>query len=236
MLRRDHAAARDGLGLGVMPLAADVGDQRERILSGMKYTAVGFDLLTALLDSWSLFADVAGGRELGMRWHAASQSTLRGKPYRPFEDIVRESAGAVGLERAKADELLARWGESEPWPDVPAVLGKLHGYTLFIVTNCSVRLGTLAAARAGKFDLVMTAERAGAYKPDPRPYRAAIDALNLQRKRVLFVAGSAHDVGGATRAGMDVYWANRGRVPAPTDAKAIREEEDLRGLTAVLEA
>ncbi|HKY51748.1 MAG TPA: HAD-IA family hydrolase [Candidatus Limnocylindria bacterium] len=202
----------------------------------MRYDAVGFDLLTALLDSWSLFAEVAGGRELGMRWHAASQSLLRGRPYRPFEDIVRESAAAVGLADEKAEELLRRWGESEPWPDVPAVLPRLRSYTLFIVTNCSERLGALAAARVGSFDLVMTAERAGAYKPDPRPYRAAIDALGLQRKRTLFVAGSAHDVGGASRAGMDVYWANRGSVPAPSDGHAIREEVDLRGLIDVLEA
>src|SRR5918995_1546138 len=182
----------------------------------MRYDAVGFDLLTALLDTWSLFADVAGGRDLGMRWHAASQSLLRGKSYRPFEDVVRDSAGVVGVDRAKADELLARWGESAPWPDVPAVLPHLNAYTRFIVTNCSERLGKLAAARVGSFELVMTAERAGAYKPDPRPYRAALDALNLQRKRVLFVAGSAHDLGGASRAGMDVYWANRGGVSAPT--------------------
>jgi 2-haloalkanoic acid dehalogenase type II len=202
----------------------------------MRYAAIGFDLLTALLDSWSLFASVAGGRDLGMRWHAASQSLLRGNDYRPFEDIVRDAAGVVGIERAKADELLQRWGESAPWPDVPGVLPRLTSYTRFIVTNCSERLGALAAARAGKFDLVMTAERAGAYKPDPRPYKAALDALDLHRKRVLFVAGSAHDVGGASRAGMDVYWANRGHVPAPTDAKALREEEDLRGLIDVLEA
>lgn len=200
----------------------------------MRYAAVGFDLLTALLDTWSLFANVAGGRELGMRWHAASQSLLRGKAYRPFEDIVHEAASSVGIERPKADELLRRWGESAPWPDVPDVLSHLKS-TRFIVTNCSERLGALAAARAGTFDLVMTAERAGAYKPDPRPYRAALDALDLQRQRVLFVAGSAHDVGGASRAGMDVYWANRGRVPAPADAKALREEEDLRGLIEVLE-
>jgi 2-haloacid dehalogenase len=202
----------------------------------MRYDAVGFDLLTALLDTWSLFADVAGGRDLGMRWHAASQSLLRGKRYRPFEDILREAADGVGIEGAKADELVARWGQSTPWPDVPGVLPHLNSYTRFIVTNCSERLGALAAARVGKFDLVMTAERAGAYKPDPRPYRAALDALNLHRKRVLFVAGSAHDVGGAARSGMDVYWANRGRVPAPTDGKAIREEEDLRGLIDVLES
>ncbi|MEO8633462.1 MAG: HAD-IA family hydrolase [Chloroflexota bacterium] len=202
----------------------------------MRYDAVGFDLLTALLDSWSLFADVAGGRELGLRWHAASQSLLRGKPYRPFEEIVRDAAGVAGVERTKSDELVRRWGECAPWPDVPGVLPHLASYTRFIVTNCSERLGAVAAARAGTFDLVMTAQRAGAYKPDPRPYTAALDALHLHRKRVLFVAGSAHDVGGATRAGMDVYWANRGRVPAPTDAKALREEEDLRGLLSVLES
>ncbi len=201
----------------------------------MRYDAVGFDLLTALLDTWSLFADVAGDRDLGMRWHASSQALLRGKRYRPFEDILREAAEGVGIDGAKADELVARWGQSTLWPDVPSILPRLGSYTRFIVTNCSERLGSLAAARAGRFDLVMTAERAGAYKPDPRPYRAALDALNLHRKRVLFVAGSAHDVGGATRAGMDVYWANRGRVPAPTDGKALREEEDLRGLIAVLE-
>ncbi len=201
----------------------------------MRYAAVGFDLLTALLDTWSLWSDVAGGRELGMRWHAASQSLLRGKPYRPFDDIVRDAAGVVGIERAKADELLRRWDEARPWADVPAVLPRLRGYARFIVTNCSERLGKLAAARAGTFDLVMTAERAGAYKPDPLPYRAALDALELHRKRVLFVAGSAHDVGGASRAGMDVYWANRGHVPPPSDAKALREEEDLRALIEVLE-
>jgi len=201
----------------------------------MRYAAVGFDLLTALLDSWSLFADVAGGRDVGMRWHAAAQSLLRGKPYRPFEDVLLDAAGVVAIERAKAEELLRRWGECALWPDVPGTLAHLHGYTRFIVTNCSERLGALAAARAGTFDLVMTAERAGAYKPDPRPYRAALDALTLHRKHVLFVAGSAHDVGGASRSGMDVYWANRGRVPPPADTKALREEEDLRGLIELLE-
>ncbi|HEV8228628.1 MAG TPA: HAD-IA family hydrolase [Candidatus Limnocylindria bacterium] len=201
----------------------------------MPYAAIGFDLLTALLDSWSLWSDVAGERELGMRWHGASQSLLRGKPYRPFEDIVRDAAREVGIDRATADELLRRWGESEPWPDVPDVLARLAPYPRFIVTNCSRRLGTLAAARAGKFDLVMTAEEAGAYKPDPRPYRAALDALKLDPKKVLFVAGSAHDVGGASRVGMDVYWANRGRVPAPSDARAKREDVDLRGLLELVE-
>jgi len=196
----------------------------------VRYRAVGFDLLTALLDTWSLWADVAGDRQTGMRWHGASQSLLRGQPYRPYADITRESAAAVGLPREKADELLRRFGEFAPWPDVPPVLARLRDTRRFIVTNCSRELGERAARRAGTFDLVVTAEEAGAYKPDPRPYRLALDRLGIEPHDVLFVAGSAHDVGGAARAGMDVYWANRGNAPLPTDATAIRVEPDFRGL------
>ena len=196
----------------------------------MRYAAVGFDLLTALLDSWSVWSDVAGGKERGMRWHAAAQSLLRGQRYRPFEDIVRDAAHEIGLAEDRAGELLRRWDEAVPWPDVPPVLDLLGNVTRFIVTNCSRRLGRLAASRAGRFDLVMTAEEAGAYKPDPAPYRAALERLALDPAQVLFVAGSAHDVGGAARAGMDVYWANRGGAPAPSDGAALREEPDFRGL------
>ncbi len=202
----------------------------------MRYRAVGFDLLTALLDTWSLWADVAGDRATGMRWHAASQELLRGQPYRPYADITYEAAAAAGVPRAKADELLARFGEFSPWPDVPDVLSRLGDRTRFIVTNCSRELGLRAARRAGSFDLVITAEDAGAYKPDPRPYRLALSRLELEGREVLFVAGSAHDVGGAARAGMDVYWANRGAAPPPADGRAIRTEPDFRGLLDVLEA
>jgi 2-haloacid dehalogenase len=196
----------------------------------VRYTAVGFDLLTALLDTWSLWSAVAGDRALGMRWHAAAQDLLRGKPYRPYEDIVTEAAAAIGLDRECASEFLSRWNELAPWPDVPDVLDRLDGVPRFIVTNCSRSLGGLAARRAGRFALVVTAEEAGAYKPDPLPYRMALERLALDAAEVLFVAGSAHDVGGAARVGMDVYWANRGRAAAPPDGRAIREEPDFRGL------
>ena len=201
----------------------------------MRYRAIGFDLLTALLDTWTLWSAVAGDRALGTRWHAASQALLRGHAYQAFERIVRDSATEVGIPPAKADELLRRWGEFEPWPDVPAVLAALGGTTRFIVTNCSRDLGTRAAQRAGTFDLVMTAEEAGAYKPDPRPYRAALAKLGLGASDVLFVAGSAHDVGGAARVGMDVYWANRGQAAPPSDGVPLRNEPDLRSLLALVE-
>ncbi len=199
-----------------------------------RYDAVGFDLLTALLDTLPLWQRYAGDGDRGARWHAANQRLLRGRPYRDFATLVRESAAEVGLGQAQAEELLAHWDDTDPWPDTPAALASLGTLPRFIVTNCSKKLGRLAAARAGTFDLVMTADEAGAYKPDPRPYRAALGALGLEGKRVLFVAGSAHDVGGATRAGMDVYWANRLGAAAPDDATPLAQAPSFGRLASVL--
>ena len=201
-----------------------------------RYDAVGFDLLTALLDTLPLWRRTAGNDAQGTRWHAENQRLLRGRPYRDFADLVRESATAVGVGAASAEQLVAHWAETDPWPDTAATLAALGPLPRFIVTNCSMRLGEAAARNAGDFALVMTAEAAGAYKPDPRPYRAALAALGLEGRRVLFVAGSAHDVGGASRAGMDVYWANRLGAAMPADATPLVEAPDLSGLAALVNA
>ena len=202
----------------------------------LRYDAVGFDLLTALLDTLPLWRRSAGDDDLGTRWHAANQHLLRGQPYRDFTALVHESATAVSLGAAQAEHLLAHWDESEPWPDTAVALAALGSLPRFIVTNCSSQLGAAAARKAGDFALVMTAEAAGAYKPDPRPYRAALSALGLDGRRVLFVAGSAHDVGGAGRAGMDVYWANRLGAAMPADASPVFHAPDLAGLAALVNA
>jgi 2-haloacid dehalogenase len=99
--------------------------------------------------------------------------------------------------------------------------------TLAVVTNCSLRLGRMAVAKAGvDFDVVVIAERAGAYKPDPRPYRLALGELGVEPMRALFVAGSMFDVNGAGRLGMPVYWHNKAGLPHPEDGiKALVAEE-----------
>jgi len=203
--------------------------------SGVEFEAVAFDLLTALVDSWTLFARVAGSEALGRTWRLASlrRVTAQGS-YRPYEDILAEAAVDAGVPASKRDELVARWGELRPWPEAPSVLARLAGQRLAVVTNCSQRLAEIAAAvTGGRFDLIMSAERAGAYKIDPRAYQAALDALRLPADRVLFVAGSAHDVPGASGAGMRVYWSNRQRQPVPEGSPLpLHDEPDLRGLPA----
>ena len=182
--------------------------------------AVAFDLLTALIDSWTLWESIAGSPNVGRRWRQASLRlvTAAGE-YSPYEEMVRRAAGEVGLPAMMAEELIERWGELKPWPEASGVLAQLAGRRLAIVTNCSQRLAEIAAeATGGTFELIVSAERAGVYKTDPRAYQAALDGLGLSAERVLFVAGSAHDVPGAGALGMPVYWSNRQGLAVPEGA------------------
>jgi FMN phosphatase YigB (HAD superfamily) len=94
-------------------------------------------------------------------------------------------------------------------------------YRLGVVTNCSERLGLLAAMRMEvPFDVVLTSERAGFYKPRPEPYQLALEELGLPADRVLFVCGSAFDLFGTALVGMTTLWHNRVGLKKPADAPA----------------
>ena len=186
----------------------------------MTYDAVIFDLLTALIDSWTLWNALAGSAEDGLKWRRRYLEITYGcGAYRPYESLVREAARDVGLPQTVGDELERRWDELAPWPEARAVLAKLPA-PLAVATNCSVRLGERAAARVGvPFKVVVTAESAGFYKPRPEPYRAVLAALGTAPERTLFVAGSAADVPGAKGVGMAVYWHNRIGLPPRDEGK-----------------
>lgn len=176
----------------------------------MKYDAVVFDLLTALLDSWTVWNAVAGSEADGLKWRRRYLEITYGcGAYRPYETLVREAAHDVGLPERFGEELERRWPELQPWPEAPGVLKRIP-LPLAVATNCSVRLGRQAAARVGvRFASVETAESVGFYKPRLEVYRAVLRTLGTAADRTLFVAGSASDVPGAKAVGMPVYWHNR---------------------------
>jgi 2-haloalkanoic acid dehalogenase type II len=188
----------------------------------LRYDAVVFDLLTALIDSWTLWNDVAGSPEAGLAWRKKYLDITYGcGAYRPYETLVREAAQAAGLPAALGARLEDRWDELAPWPEAPGTLARLaHHVPLAVATNCSEHLGRRAAARTGVvFKTVITAEHVGVYKPRPEVYRAALAELGTAPERTLFVAGSASDVPGAKNVGMPVYWHNRIGLPPRDDAR-----------------
>jgi 2-haloalkanoic acid dehalogenase type II len=209
-----------------------------------RFRAVAFDLLTALIDSWSLWIEVAGDTEQGRRWRRASlRRVTSAGDYVDYEKIVHEAADAVGVNSERANRLLRRWaaGELRPWPETRMVLGRLAAldWPTVVVTNCSQRLAEAAAAVTGhSFYATVSAERAGAYKTDARAYRAGIRTLGeVDPSAILFVAGSAHDVPGAGAVGMPVYWSNRFADAVPPGAPPpLMNQPNLLALPELLAA
>ncbi len=202
-----------------------------------RFDAVVFDLLTALLDSWTLWNDIAGSEAAGLAWRRRYLEITYGcGAYRPYEMLVREAAVDAGFPARFADDLEQRWLELEPWPDVPAVLLAIgRAVPIAVATNCSERLGHQAAGRTGaRFSAVVTADRVGFYKPRPEVYRAVLQQLGTDPARTLFVAGSASDVPGAKGAGMPVYWHNRIGLAPRDDAVPDYLERSLAPLAELV--
>jgi 2-haloacid dehalogenase len=202
-----------------------------------RYDAVVFDLLTALIDSWSLWNAAAGSADEGLRWRRKYlELTYRQGAYRPYETIVRDAAAQSEMGAHCANELTRRWDELPPWAETIEVVRELaRRVPLGVATNCSVALGRRAAARCGvTFAALVTAEEAGFYKPRPEPYRAVLAKLGTAPARTLFVAGSAADVPGAKGVGMPVYWHNRMGLPALDGAEPDFVETSLRPLTELV--
>lgn len=183
--------------------------------------AVLFDLLTALLNSWTVWNSAAGSEEQGRRWRAEYLRLTYGcGAYVAYEDLVREAALNTGLSTSACQALETRWVELPVWSGVQAVLQEVRTHCkLAVVTNCSRRLGQVAADRVGvAWDVVVTSEEAGFYKPDPRPYRLALQKLEVPAVQAAFVAGSGYDLFGTSSVGLRTYWHNRIGLSLPTGA------------------
>ena len=202
-----------------------------------KYDAVIFDLLTGLIDSWSLWNEIAGSELKGRDWRARYlQITYNTFEYKKYEDLVLLSAQQVGLKNTNAFKLIEEWERLKPWPEVNMVLNKLKDkFALGVATNCSTKKGNEAIELIDvKFDSTVTAEEVGFYKPHPEMYNCILKKINTSPSRTLFVAGSPFDVEGAKSMDMDVYWHNRVGLSHVNEKKADYVEKSLNKLIEIL--
>jgi 2-haloacid dehalogenase len=187
----------------------------------------------AVMNSLETWTTAAGERELGIRWRDGVTAAMAASDgYLAYEELVNKVAANHGLPEVATARLVEGWGRMDPWPDAVA-LGDL-ALPFGFVTNCSTRLGQIAADRSGvdpRFTL--TAEDVGRYKPDPLVYREGLRMLGIPASDVLFVAGSAYDAAGAHRAGLRTWLVLR-RPDQRAPLSAIKVASSLREIVAAV--
>lgn len=158
---------------------------------------------------------------------------------------LRYATDALGLALAEPEQraLLAAYHDLAPFDDARPALQALAPRPRWILSNGShAMLGPLVerSSLAAHLDGILSAEAAHAFKPSPRVYQLALDALHVAAPRIAFVSSNAWDAIGAKRFGFAVFWVNRGggvldrHGPAP-DA-ALRSLAELPAQIAVLES
>jgi len=109
-----------------------------------------------------------------------------------------------GLTEEEKRSLNLAWHRLDAWPDVPTGLARLkRGYAIAPVSNGNISLMVDLARRNGfPWDVILGAEIAGDYKPKPRVYLAAADALDLKPEACMMVAAHSSDLAAAAALGL----------------------------------
>jgi len=163
--------------------------------------------------------------------HAEIEPVLQTGPYRSYRSVLREVAQRVAsrfgweLDQAEADFLPESLGEWPPFADTNPALERLRdaGLKLGILSNVDDDLLAATCKRfTVEFDLLITAEQVGSYKPAPAHFLSARE--RIADARWLHAAQSwFHDIRPSGELEMDIAWINRAGEPRRGDARPVRE-------------
>jgi 2-haloacid dehalogenase len=158
-----------------------------------------------------------------------------------LDDLLRERGLDASDETRR--RLVAAWHALDPWPDVRDGLEQLRSARVVATLSNGHVAMLVDLARHGdlRFDCVLSAELAGAYKPDPAVYLTAARLLALDPGEVMLVAAHPWDLKGARSAGLRSALVSRPREYGPDtrsrdDPDADQVVDDLPELAARLRA
>lgn len=204
----------------------------EDVRSSVK--ALVFDVFGTVVD-WhgSILRELTSfGRERGIAadWHAFTEDWRRGYqpamqrvrcgelPWSKIDELHRMILDGLlaryrigGLSEAEIDYMNRVWHRLDPWPD--AVDGLMRLKRRFIIgtlSNGNIALLVNMAKRAGlPWDVVLSAELAHHYKPDPQAYLMPPALLGLAPEQVMLVAAHPNDLAAAAKQGLRTGYVAR---------------------------
>lgn len=202
-----------------------------------------------LTDDAHSFADAWRGR-----YQTSMEPIRRGtRPFTRLDVLHRENLIDTFAQRGidarrfaddEIDELNHAWHRLDPWPDSVEGLARLREYGLVVpLSNGNILLLANMAKRAGlRWDCILGAEVAQAYKPQPDAYLRTADVLGLRPQQCLMVAAHNGDLQAARKTGMRTAFIVRPREHGPNQTTDLTPDEDwnyiaedLIALAALLE-
>ena len=166
-------------------------------------------------DMASAMVAAASSKLFAYTWYYTSAGR-----YVPFERLAagafKSAAQSLGSKPAAMDidRIVAGYANLKVWPDIPGALQTLrgHGIRLAVLSNLSGR-SLAASLRAnginGQFESVLSTDRVQQYKPSPKAYAEAVQALGVSKDKIGFAASAGWDASGATWFGFPTVWINR---------------------------
>ena len=130
------------------------------------------------------------------------------------------SRANISYSQSEVEWLVSGIEKLKPFPDVLKSLNQLHKhYRLSILSNGDRDMLETAKQYIGfKFDLTISVQEAGAFKPDKRTYAKAEEIIasefgDIERSNILFVANHAIDCIGAKAWGFRTVFIDRRKRP-----------------------
>ncbi|NUB28128.1 HAD-IA family hydrolase [Azospirillum brasilense] len=196
------------------------------------FDAVTFDVYGTLIDwepsiavflaDWAAKSGVtATSNEMIMSFDRARAAIQKERPAHLYPEVLRRCFDrisndfGVAVDFDRREEFAATPHHWPAFSDVPSGLKRLQAVAkvgaLSNIDNASL------ASSCGKmdiaFDILVTAERVGAYKPSLEHFDTALadlDAMGIARSRVLHVGQSLRaDITPANKLGLKCVWINR---------------------------
>jgi 2-haloacid dehalogenase len=181
-------------------------DWRSGVSAAFAAAGLGDDA-EALADDWrARYAPALDDVNQGAR----SWSTLDELHLATLGELLAER-GIEGVDPATRAELVGAWHRLDPWPDVRDGLEALRRtYVCATLSNGHIAL-LIDLARHGdlRFDAILSAELAGAFKPAPQTYRTAARLLGVAPQELMLVAAHPSDLAGARAAGLRSAFIDR---------------------------
>ncbi len=182
------------------------------------------------------------GRALRRYWEEVQFQYIQ-QAYHPYREVLRETMKMafdhfnLPYDESDVEKFAASMGHWKPFPDTrQAILDLQKLVKVVLITNTDDAIIAETEKTIGvKFDDIITAEQAHAYKPSHAGFHLAQQRLDLPVEDIWHAGfGFKYDVVPATELGYTTVWVNRQCGVRPVDVKETFLVGDMRTLALLI--